>query len=83
MAGYLEKLTADMKAAMKAREQDKLTVLRMIISDIKKKAEVEGEFRRGRTRHRRRRSRRGATRSTRRRPPDATRSRRVSSSRSR
>ena len=44
MAGYLEKLTADMKAAMKAREQDKLTVLRMIISDIKKKAEAEGEL---------------------------------------
>jgi len=44
MASYLDKLTADMKAAMRAREQGKLTVLRMIISDIKKKAEAEGEL---------------------------------------
>ena len=44
MASYLDKLTVDMKASMKAREQDKLTVLRMIISDIKKKAEAEGEL---------------------------------------
>ena len=44
MAAYLDTLTADMKAAMKAREQDKLTVLRMIISDIKKKAEAEGKL---------------------------------------
>ena len=44
MASYLDKLTADMKAAMRAREQDKLTVLRMIISDIKKKTEAEGEL---------------------------------------
>lgn len=44
MAAYLDTLTADMKAAMRAREQDKLTVLRMIISDIKKKAEAEGEL---------------------------------------
>jgi uncharacterized protein YqeY len=44
MANYLDRLTADMKSAMKAREQDKLTVLRMIISDIKKKAEAEGEL---------------------------------------
>ena len=36
MGGYLDRLTADMKSAMRAREQDKLTVLRMIISDIKK-----------------------------------------------
>ena len=44
MASYLDRLTADMKTAMKAREQDKLTVLRMIISDIKKKAEAEGDL---------------------------------------
>lgn len=44
MAAYLEKLTADMKAAMRAGEKDKLTVVRMLISDIKKKAEVEGEL---------------------------------------
>ena len=44
MAGYLDRLTADMKAAMKAGEKDKLTVLRMLISDIKKKAEAEGEL---------------------------------------
>lgn len=44
MGGYLDRLTADMKSAMRAREQDKLTVLRMIISDIKKKAEAEGEL---------------------------------------
>jgi len=44
MGSYLETLTADVKAAMKAGEKDKLTVLRMIISDIKKKAEVEGEL---------------------------------------
>lgn len=44
MAKYLDALTADMKAAMRAGEKDKLTVLRMIISDIKKKAEAEGEL---------------------------------------
>lgn len=44
MASYLDRLTADMKTAMKAREQDRLTVLRMIISDIKKKAEAEGDL---------------------------------------
>ena len=44
MSAYLEKLTADMKAAMRAREKDKLTVVRMLISDIKKKAEAEGEL---------------------------------------
>ncbi|MFK7739389.1 MAG: GatB/YqeY domain-containing protein [Planctomycetota bacterium] len=44
MGTYLEKLTADMKAAMRAGEKDKLTVIRMLISDIKKKAEVEGEL---------------------------------------
>ena len=37
-------MTADMKAAMRAREKDKLTVVRMLISDIKKKAEAEGEL---------------------------------------
>jgi uncharacterized protein len=44
VAAYLEKLTADMKAAMRAGEKDKLTVVRMLISDIKKKAEAEGEL---------------------------------------
>lgn len=44
MAAYLEKLTADMKAAMRAGEKDKLTVVRMLISDIKKKAEAEGDL---------------------------------------
>ena len=42
MAAFLEKLTADMKAAMRAGEKDKLTVVRMLISDIKKKAEADG-----------------------------------------
>ena len=44
MATYLDKLTADMKAAMRAGEKDKLTVVRMLISDIKKKAESDGEL---------------------------------------
>lgn len=44
MGSYLDKLTADVKTAMKAGEKDKLTVLRMIISDIKKKVEAEGEL---------------------------------------
>jgi len=44
VAAYLEKLTADMKAAMRAGEKDKLTVVRMLISDIKKMAEVSGEL---------------------------------------
>jgi len=44
VAAYLEKLTADMKAAMRAGEKDKLTVVRMLISDIKKKAEAEGDL---------------------------------------
>ncbi|MCR9244528.1 MAG: GatB/YqeY domain-containing protein [bacterium] len=43
MAEYLERLTADMKAAMKAGEKDRLTVIRMIISDIKKKAEAASD----------------------------------------
>ena len=42
MAAFLEKLTADMTAAMRAGEKDKLTVVRMLISDIKKKAEADG-----------------------------------------
>ena len=41
MAAYLDKLTADMKAAMRAGEKDKLTVVRMLISEIKKKAEAD------------------------------------------
>jgi len=44
MGAYLDTLTADVKAAMKAGEKEKLTVLRMIISDIKKKAEAEGDL---------------------------------------
>jgi uncharacterized protein YqeY len=38
MAAYLEKLTSDMKAAMKAGDKPRLEVLRMLISDLKKKA---------------------------------------------
>ncbi len=39
MAAYLDRLTADMKAAMTAGEKDRLVVIRMLISDIKKRAE--------------------------------------------
>ena len=42
MGAYLVKLTDDMKAAMRAGEKEKLTVLRMLISDIKKKVDAEG-----------------------------------------
>jgi uncharacterized protein YqeY len=38
MAAYLERLTADMKAAMKAGDRPRLEVLRMLISDLKRKA---------------------------------------------
>jgi uncharacterized protein len=38
MATYLDKLTTDMKAAMKAGDKPRLEVLRMLISDLKKKA---------------------------------------------
>jgi len=38
MAKYLEKITADMKAAMKGGDKPRLEVLRMLISDLKKKA---------------------------------------------
>jgi uncharacterized protein YqeY len=38
MANYLEKLTADMKAAMKAGDKPRLEVVRMLISELKKKA---------------------------------------------
>ena len=38
MAKYLEKLTADMKAAMKSGDKPRLEVLRMLMSDLKKKA---------------------------------------------
>lgn len=38
MANYLEKITADMKAAMKGGDKPRLEVLRMLISDLKKKA---------------------------------------------
>jgi hypothetical protein len=38
MASYLEKLTADMKTAMKAGDKARLEVVRMLISDLKKKA---------------------------------------------
>lgn len=44
MGAYLDKLTADMKAAMRSGEKDKLTVVRMLISEIKKKAEADGEL---------------------------------------
>ena len=38
MANYLEKLTADMKAAMKGGDKPRLEVVRMLISELKKKA---------------------------------------------
>ena len=38
MATYLGKLTADMKTAMKGGDKPRLEVLRMLISDLKKKA---------------------------------------------
>jgi len=38
MASYLEKITTDMKAAMKSGDKPRLEVLRMLISDLKKKA---------------------------------------------
>ena len=38
MGSYLERLTADMKVAMKAGDKPRLEVLRMLISDLKKKA---------------------------------------------
>jgi uncharacterized protein YqeY len=38
MANYLDKLTTDMKAAMKAGDKPRLEVLRMLISELKKKA---------------------------------------------
>jgi hypothetical protein len=38
MANYLEKLTNDMKAAMKGGDKPRLEVLRMLISELKKKA---------------------------------------------
>jgi len=38
MAAYLERLTTDMKAAMKSGDKPRLEVLRMLISDLKKKA---------------------------------------------
>lgn len=38
MSRYLAQLTADMKAAMKAGDKPRLEVLRMLISELKKKA---------------------------------------------
>jgi len=38
MANYLEKLTADMKTAMKGGDKPRLEVIRMVISELKKKA---------------------------------------------
>ena len=38
MASYLAKITADMKAAMKSGDKPRLEVLRMLMSDMKKKA---------------------------------------------
>jgi uncharacterized protein YqeY len=38
MANYLDKLTNDMKAAMKGGDKPRLEVLRMLISELKKKA---------------------------------------------
>ena len=44
MAAYLDRLTADMKAAMKSGDKERLGVIRMLISDIKKRAEAEGDL---------------------------------------
>lgn len=38
MGSYLERLTADMKAAMKSGDKARLEVVRMLLSDMKKKA---------------------------------------------
>ncbi len=38
MGTYLDRLTSDMKAAMKSGDKARLEVLRMLISDLKKKA---------------------------------------------
>lgn len=38
MATHLERISTDMKAAMKAGDKPRLEVLRMLISDLKKKA---------------------------------------------
>jgi len=38
MASYLAKITADMKAAMKSGDKPRLEVLRMLMSELKKKA---------------------------------------------
>ena len=35
MAGYLTRLTEDVKVAMKARDKQRLTVLRMLVAGIK------------------------------------------------
>jgi hypothetical protein len=42
MPAYLAKLTADMKAAMKGGDKPRLEVIRMLISDLKKKA-IDGK----------------------------------------
>ena len=42
MGAYLERLTADMKEAMKARDKARLGVVRMLIADLQRKA-LEGE----------------------------------------
>jgi uncharacterized protein YqeY len=38
MGSYLDRLTADMKAAMKSGDKARLEVIRMVLSDMKKKA---------------------------------------------
>ena len=38
MGSYLDRLTADMKAAMKSGDKARLEVIRMLLSDMKKKA---------------------------------------------
>lgn len=38
MGSYLDRLTADMKAAMKSGDKARLEVVRMLLSDMKKKA---------------------------------------------
>lgn len=38
MANYLQRLTADMKVAMKAGDKPRLEVIRMLVSELKKRA---------------------------------------------
>ena len=43
MAGYFDRVQADMKAALKAGDKARLEVLRMLLSDMNKKADAQAE----------------------------------------